>query len=476
MAYNYNIDTPNLFGNFVAGQEVTERRNQRALENQQVEQDRAQKEQDRTRQTVANFARQWSASPPQAKPMLIRVAKQAISQNPGLAEALGGQMPESDDPAEWDGFMGGGALFDGGGNGANVQSTYIDDQGNRVAVMRDGSRMVLGKNAPNNQIIEGAGGFYGVNKGDLSAAPVRMGGQPQAAPPTQYEASIDIDSLPPGEREAAMMAMRGQDAHVVNGQAIPGNTITAQQDFGARGPQQAKPAGPILQAPAKAPPAKSALQDRLDIAAARGATKEELDAIATGRDKPAGIKPMPTTALKMAQASREKAQTAKTINTSLGRHLARIESGELSFGLASNLTNRARNVAGKSTPQSRNFGEFEADLQKLRNDSLRLNTGVQTDGDAQRAWAELMANINDTEFVKQRLTTIDELNKQAALLHEANAEETYANYGRGPDGKPVGGGVEAAPPPKGAPKVGEERDGYRYRGGNPAKKESWEKI
>jgi hypothetical protein len=66
-------------------------------------------------------------------------------------------------------------------NGSNVQSTYIDAQGNRVAIMRDGSTQVLGRNAPNVQLIDaGSNGYYGVNKGDLSAAPVMIGGQPQA--------------------------------------------------------------------------------------------------------------------------------------------------------------------------------------------------------------------------------------------------------------------------------------------------------
>lgn len=71
--------------------------------------------------------------------------------------------------------------FEQHGAGGNVQSTYIDAQGNRVAIMRDGSTQVLGRNAPNVQLIDaGSNGYYGVNKGDLSAAPVMIGGQPQA--------------------------------------------------------------------------------------------------------------------------------------------------------------------------------------------------------------------------------------------------------------------------------------------------------
>lgn len=68
----------------------------------------------------------------------------------------------------------------GGAQAMGVQSTYIDDKGQRVAIMRDGSVQVLGNNAPNNQIIDTGNGYFGVNKGNLSAAPVQVGGQQQA--------------------------------------------------------------------------------------------------------------------------------------------------------------------------------------------------------------------------------------------------------------------------------------------------------
>lgn len=74
------------------------------------------------------------------------------------------------------------AMLDAATPQGMVQSTFIDNQGNRVAIMRDGSTQVLGQNAPNNQIIDTGNGFVGVNKGNLQAAPVVLGGAPQAAP------------------------------------------------------------------------------------------------------------------------------------------------------------------------------------------------------------------------------------------------------------------------------------------------------
>lgn len=154
--------------------------------------------------------------------------------------------------------------------------------------------------------------------------------------------------------------------------------------------------------------------------------------------KPAdgGAKPMPTSALKMMQDEINTANTAQAINQSLSTHLDRIKRGELDFGPVSNLLNRGRNAAGASTKESRNFQEFVSDLERLRNDSLRLNTGVQTDGDAQRAWNELVANINDRQYVEQRLRTIQRLNQRAEQLRRLNVEMIQENYGRQP-GQPA---------------------------------------
>ena len=81
-------------------------------------------------------------------------------------------------------------LDDGQASEVGVQSTYVDAQGNRVAILRDGSTRTLGQNAPNNQIIDTGNGFYGVNKGNLSAAPVMVGGQPQQAPQPSLQAGL----------------------------------------------------------------------------------------------------------------------------------------------------------------------------------------------------------------------------------------------------------------------------------------------
>ncbi|MEQ6472144.1 hypothetical protein [Comamonas sp. wu1-DMT] len=143
-------------------------------------------------------------------------------------------------------------------------------------------------------------------------------------------------------------------------------------------------------------------------------------------------KPLPTAALKMIQESKDAIGTASSINADLGAISQQITDGNLSFGPVSNLWNAARNAAGSSTEQSRNFASFKASLEKLRNDSLRLNKGVQTDGDAQRAWNELFQNINDTKLVQKRLGEIKRINDRAVQLRQLDIDGVLQNYGRSP--------------------------------------------
>lgn len=110
----------------------------------------------------------------------------------------------------------------------------------------------------------------------------------------------------------------------------------------------------------------------------------------------------------------EAVQGFNTINAELSRFGKLIESGNLPLGPTANLEARGRNFMGMSNEQSRNFASFQATLEKLRNDSLRLNKGVQTEGDSQRAWNELVTNINDPKVVQQRLAEIQRLNAIAA--------------------------------------------------------------
>lgn len=145
-------------------------------------------------------------------------------------------------------------------------------------------------------------------------------------------------------------------------------------------------------------------------------------------DKPSDAKPLPVGALKLQLDATSALSVAEGVDDLLAGFERQIESGELDLGPVKNLMYRARNASNESTPQSRAYSSFESGLEKLRNDSLRLNAGVQTDGDAQRAWNELMSNINDTELVKKRLAEIRQINARGAELQREKMRQIEQNY------------------------------------------------
>lgn len=147
---------------------------------------------------------------------------------------------------------------------------------------------------------------------------------------------------------------------------------------------------------------------------------------------PPNGKPLPVGALKMQQEELDAIATATGMNDQLGKFAQQIAAGELILGPVENLISKARNFAGVSSNNSRNFASFQATLEKLRNDSLRLNKGVQTEGDAVRAWNELFSNINDDKVVGPRLEEIQKLNDRAARIHILNVQNIRQNYNAAP--------------------------------------------
>ena len=148
--------------------------------------------------------------------------------------------------------------------------------------------------------------------------------------------------------------------------------------------------------------------------------------------KPAAAPKLPPSALKLQNDELTAIGVAGTINSNLTKALGQLQSGELQLGPMSNLMSKGQNVAGMSSQGSRNYASFVATLEKMRNDSLRLNNGVQTEGDAIRAWNELVANLNDPKVVSQRLGEIIALNNRAVDLRRMNIDMIRSNFGMEP--------------------------------------------
>lgn len=125
---------------------------------------------------------------------------------------------------------------------------------------------------------------------------------------------------------------------------------------------------------------------------------------------------LPASLQKQEDSDIETVGLSGTVNGELSRYDKMIEDGSLQLGPYANITSSVRNGTGMSDEASQNYASFNAALEKIRNDTLRLNKGQQTEGDAERAMNELVTNINDPKVVRQRLAEIQKLNSQAAAL------------------------------------------------------------
>lgn len=133
-----------------------------------------------------------------------------------------------------------------------------------------------------------------------------------------------------------------------------------------------------------------------------------------GGAKQAPARPVPAAIQKAEAEDLQDVQTLGQLNSQLGGYVDQIDNGKLVLGPVQNRVAELQNYVGNSDENSRNYASFVAGMEKMRNESLRLNKGVQTEGDAQRAWNEVLANINDPAVVKQRLQEIQRYNATAA--------------------------------------------------------------
>lgn len=468
MPQPYDIQMPDLLGQFYRGKRLAFEAERAPVEAQQHDQTFENNQQQFADEQQTNAVRQISMRAkflkglnPQARAQAYAAMRPQLDQLgqklglPPLPDVLSeDHMPELEQLS----------MLGEGQTGAGVQSTYIDNQGNRVAIMRDGSTQILGQNAPNNQIIAGAGGFYGVNRGDLTAAPVMLGGAPQQ-PPQQPSSTFALDDaalqslsqIPPQERAAALQAMMtGGDFHVgANGQPVqgpsPGMVPTQLQPA----PKPSETAGP------KAPSGYRWNADETALEPIPGgpaqvaieAKQAALDAKAeAGKVRQA----------ESATAASQLVAAIDTLTASPGFSDLGTEWGDVKIGTpiirndAKDADAQLKNVAGQvalatmarlkalSAVGATGFGALTAPELKLLQNSI----------------AALQAEDISNAELKRSLKNIRDTMQKVADWNEPAASPT----------------PPAPASPKTAPKPGDREDGYMFKGGNPSDPRNWVKA
>jgi hypothetical protein len=103
----------------------------------------------------------------------------------------------------------------------------------------------------------------------------------------------------------------------------------------------------------------------------------------------ARTKPLPAYLAKDEEADYGTATAATNLASDANNFIGRIKSGEIKFGLKDRASIRTRQAFGSNDPDVLAREDYDKFLKVLTNESLRLNKGTQTEGDAVRAAKEL---------------------------------------------------------------------------------------
>lgn len=290
-----------------------------------------------------------------------------------------------------------------------------------------------------------------INSDALTSVPSFAPVNHTAAVPGSHDAALNIamQSQSPIWQQYAMKEAMTPDKPVVVGRSLvdpnTGKVVATDSTWAAE--QQAARQAKQDELQAKMEDARLSRQERLDaqkelakmnidarrdIAAQSSADRRMIAGMVNSQRQQKNVPKLPTSALKLQQEDLDAVGTASSIQSDLGALKNQIDSGQLKLGPVNNLISAGRNMAGISDDNSRNYASFRSTLEKLRNDSLRLNKGVQTEGDAQRAWNELISNINDPQVVSKRMGEIQKINERAANLHRMNIDNIRSNFGVDP--------------------------------------------
>ena len=127
-------------------------------------------------------------------------------------------------------------------------------------------------------------------------------------------------------------------------------------------------------------------------------------------------------------------ETSKNINKNVDKFDKLITDGKLEFGVMDTAGDFVKGLIGEQGEEEINSSKFKSFISKLRNDSLRLNKGVQTEGDAQRVMDELFNafDSNDSKVIQEKLREIKRINELAVSLRK----KTIINRRDGQNVKP----------------------------------------
>ena len=127
------------------------------------------------------------------------------------------------------------------------------------------------------------------------------------------------------------------------------------------------------------------------------------------------------------------AKDARNLATDSYGYISKIKSGEIPFGLKAKAIVTAKSALGSNDPEVIARNDYDQFLTRLTNETLRLNKGTQTEGDAVRALKEVKSAESAADAARA-MTTLSNINLRRVEDAKASVERRRINAGfRQPD-------------------------------------------
>jgi hypothetical protein len=147
-------------------------------------------------------------------------------------------------------------------------------------------------------------------------------------------------------------------------------------------------------------------------------------------------KPLPSYLAKEEEQDFSIAQASTNLAADTNKFINQIKSGDIKFGLKDRASIRARQVFGSQDPDVIARENYDKFLLILTNESLRLNKGTQTEGDAQRAAKELLSS-ESPEAAASAMNRLLDINVRRTKDASDSVLRRRANAGFAPPREPV---------------------------------------
>ena len=153
----------------------------------------------------------------------------------------------------------------------------------------------------------------------------------------------------------------------------------------------------------------------------------KLDEAARKQEEKAN-KPLRPDLAKDEEADYARASEARNLAVEAYDYVNSIKAGNIKFGLKDRASIAARSALGSNDPDVVARNDFERFKTRLVNESLRLNKGTQTEGDAARSIKELQGAESEVDAAKA-INTLAELNARKVSDAQKSIERRRVNAG-----------------------------------------------